>query len=116
MLRYLFGFLLVASAVCAQSWNDRAGDVSFDKAELEARIVGKSITFFDDGESLFADDGRYSYTYDGGATAYGKYQIKQDGVVCVDFDNGFARCDRFVMAGERLVLQTEKGERFPVRN
>lgn len=115
MFRTLFALMVIANPAMAQSWNDWSGDIALSNADLEDRIVGQSITFYDNGLSLYADDGSYSYTYDGGGTAYGEYELKDDGVVCVDFANGFTRCDRFVFAGDRLVLQTEKGERFPVR-
>lgn len=115
MFRTLFVFMIIAGPVTAQSWNDRSGDIVLSDADLSDRIVGQSITFYDNGMSQYDDDGSYSYTYDGGGTAYGQYELKDDGVVCVAFANGFTRCDRFVLSGDRLVLQTEKGERFPVR-
>lgn len=115
MQKTTIALIFTASFASAQSWNDRGGDIVLNETELTERLVGQSIVFFDDGESSYSADGRYSYTYDGGATAYGVYSLKPDGVVCVDFENGFARCDRFVLSGDRLVLQTEKGERFPIR-
>ena len=44
-------------------------------------------------------------------------ELRDDGsgVVCSAFDNGFSRCDMYVDDGARLVLITEDGTRFPVR-
>ena len=45
----------------------------------------------------------------------GRYTISDDSTVCIDFDNGFSRCDMYVRSGEKLVLLTEDGLRFPIR-
>lgn len=81
-----------------------------------ALIDGQTLTFFDDGQSKFSAGGAYSYTYaNGGGTAFGAYEVGEDGTVCIAFRNGFGRCDRYVESGGRVVMLTEKGERFPVR-
>jgi len=115
MRLFLAGLIVMASAAGAQEWNDRAGDIALSETDLTDRLVGQTITFYDNGQSVYFDDGRYTYTYDGGGTAHGYYRLEQDGVVCVEFVHGFQRCDRFVLSGDRLVLQTEAGDRFPVR-
>lgn len=111
----LAGLILAAGTAAAQDWNDRVGDVVLNETELSDRLVGQTLTFFDNGKSVYFEDGRYTYTYDGGGTAHGYYRLETDGVVCVDFVHGFERCDRFVFSGDRLVLQTTDGDRFPVR-
>lgn len=93
----------------------RDGDSVLEQAAVSDRLVGQSIMFYDNGVSRFETDGRYSYTYDQGGTAYGQFEIGVDGVVCIDFINGFSRCDRYVANGERLLLLTADGLRFPVR-
>ncbi|MFV2053979.1 hypothetical protein [Aliiroseovarius sp. YM-037] len=108
--------ILSASAATAQQdWPTRDTDTLFTREGLRDRLVGQSITFYDDGVSQFAEDGVYAYTYDQGGTAFGEYVIGEDSTVCVNFQNGFTRCDLFVAAGDQLVLITEKGDRYPVR-
>ncbi|WP_434086028.1 hypothetical protein [Leisingera thetidis] len=108
---------LMAGSALAGEWGLRPGDTPFARHELEA-LPGRSFRFFDGGESLYGRDGAYAYTYsmdNGGGTAWGTYRIAGDGSICVDFANGFARCDLYVRNGSRVILITEKGERFPVR-
>ncbi|MFY0312011.1 hypothetical protein ACFMBG_19185 [Leisingera sp. D0M16] len=108
---------LAAGAAQAADWQLRPGDAPFARDELEA-LPGQSFRFYDGGESLYGSGGAYSYTYsleNGGGTAWGTYRIAEDGSICVDFTNGFARCDLYVRNGSRVILITEKGERFPVR-
>ena len=47
--------------------------------------------------------------------AEGVYRIEADGSVCVDFINGFSRCDLYVRSGDRVILLDEKGDRYPLR-
>ncbi len=98
-------------------WALRSSDRPFSAEEL-ADLPGQSFVFFDNGEAIYGAEGAYSYTYssaNGGGTAWGTYQIAEDGSVCVDFASGAERCDYLVHSGERVILLTEKGERFPVR-
>jgi len=115
MNRILLSLMLTATPLMAQDWNTRATDQLLSESELADRIVGQTITFYDNGKSQFYDDGRYTYTYDGGGTAYGYFELQPNGVVCIDYVNGFKRCDRFVLSGAGLVLLTEAGDRFPLR-
>lgn len=111
-----FCLLLSAQAVSAQDWALRAGDERLTDGQLEALSNGASVTYYDDGISEYSAGGAYSYTYaDGGGTAFGVFRVTEDGAVCVDFRNGFSRCDLFVRKDGALVLLTEKGERFPAR-
>ncbi|MGR3639829.1 hypothetical protein [Alterinioella nitratireducens] len=110
-------FLLLASPAVAQEWFMRAGDVLFSEVELSDRLRGNTITFHDGGEARFFEDESYSYTYaNGGGTAQGQYKVNDDSTVCIDFANGFSRCDLYVLNGERLVMATEDGVRFPIRD
>ena len=100
----------------AQEWAIRADDQPLDDVLVMAEIVGKSLQYFDGGVSKFSAGGAYSYTYaNGGGTAFGRYEIGVDGTVCIAFRNGFGRCDRYVESGGRVVMLTEKGERFPIQ-
>nr|WP_291735159.1 hypothetical protein [Leisingera sp. F5] len=108
---------LMAGSALAGDWPLRPGDTALAQDELDA-LSGRSFRFFDGGESLYGSDGAYAYTYsaeNGGGTAWGTYRIAADGSVCVEFANGLGRCDLYVRNGSRVILITEKGERFPVR-
>ncbi len=110
-------FVLAPVLVQAGDWDVRQTDRPFEEHELAA-LPGQSFVFFDDGEAAFGADGAYSYTYsaaNGGGTLWGSYHIGPDGSVCIDFVNGFSRCDLYVHSGNRVVLITETGERYPVR-
>ena len=102
-------------SVFAQDWKLRDNDARLDRRQLAEALVDQKIVFFDNGESKFSADGAYSYTYDQGGTAFGRYTLSDDSTVCIDFDNGFSRCDMYVRSGEKLVLLTEDGLRFPIR-
>ena len=115
-MRSFITLLFLATAAAADSWNIRPDDMILDRPQVSAMIEGKTLTFFDDGQSKFSAGGAYSYTYaNGGGTAFGAYDIQPDGTVCIAFRNGFGRCDRYVQNGARFVMLTEKGERFPIR-
>ena len=109
-------FVFFSGAAAADNWNLRDSDQILDADALAGFADGGSITFFDDGVSLFSAGGAYSYTYaNGGGTAFGRFRIEDDGVICIDYRNGFSRCDLYVRNGGRLVLLTEDGERYPVK-
>ncbi len=106
----------VATAAAAQDFQLRDSDTAVPVEALKARLSGQIISFYDDGKSEFYEDGRYTYTYGGeGGTAYGYWKITADGTVCIDYVNGWSRCDMYVQSGDRLVLITDAGDRFPIR-
>ncbi|MCC1490995.1 hypothetical protein [Cognatishimia sp. F0-27] len=106
--------VLAPFAALAEPFALRDGDVALP--DPAARFAGQSITFFDNGVSAFYEDGRYTYTYaNDGGTAYGYWRISETGAVCIDYVNGFARCDLYVENAGRLILLDEKGDRYPVR-
>lgn len=95
----------------------RAGDTILNQSDMADLLTGQIVEFFDGSKSRYDADGRYAYTYtDDGPEWTGTYRLLDDSLVCVDFDNGSARCDRFVRDGDRVVLIIEDGTRFPVRN
>ena len=119
-MRLMFAAVLMCLAlpVVAQEFTVRDSDRVLDADGMAADVVGRTHEFFDGGVSFFSVSGTYTYTYSDGGRAYGRYALKddgQDGVVCSDFDNGFSRCDKYVHDGTRLVLLTEDGNRFPVK-
>ncbi|GFE50440.1 hypothetical protein So717_21930 [Roseobacter cerasinus] len=93
----------------------RASDRELTRAEVEQLTDGRTLIFFDEGRSRFSAGGAYSYTYVSGESAFGRYRVEQDGTVCIDYRNGFSRCDRYVESSGRIVMLTQKGERFPIR-
>ncbi len=114
MTRYLIAALFAATPLTAAEWPTKPGDVPLSEQELEA-LAGRTLTFYDDGQAAFSAGGAYSYTYAGGASAFGTYSIAEDGSICIAYRNGFSRCDLYVRSGERLILIDEKGDRYPVR-
>ncbi|WP_415921818.1 hypothetical protein [Tateyamaria sp. SN6-1] len=115
-MRWIFLFVMVCGPALAQDWNLRGSDRVLPRAEVLALIEGQTLVFFDDGQSKFSAGGAYSYTYaNGGGTAFGQYEVAEDGTVCIAFRNGFSRCDRYVQTATRTVMLTQKGERFPLR-
>jgi len=115
MIKFLIVLNLFAGGAQAQDWALRDGDTSLDSAAIEAQVIGQKIVFYDNGESRFSPGGAYSYTYYQGGTAYGVFRVEADGVICIDYRNGFGRCDKYVRNGDALVLLTESGERYPIR-
>jgi len=108
--------LTALPAFAQDTYAFREGDEALAADRLQDRLSGRTLTFFDDGVSEYYDDGRYTYTYaENGGTAYGYWRIAEDGAICVDFVNGFARCDHIVQSGGRLILLDARGERYPIR-
>jgi len=108
---------LISGAAMAQTVDTRPGDALISSADLDARLRGQELIFFDDGVSHFYNDGRYTYAYDmgDGGYAYGYFEVPGDSTVCVAFVNGLSRCDALVENAGRLVLITSDGDRFPIR-
>ncbi len=117
-MRLSLALLLLPTPALAQDFALRDSDTRFGRAELEAELAGRTLTFFDDGESRFSPGGAYSYTYgpvNGGGTQFGTFTVLPEGIVCILYRNGMDRCDMYVRSNGRLVVLTEEGERFPVR-
>lgn len=106
---------LAAVPLHAAEWAVRKSDQSLTREEVDRLTAGQTIIFYDGGRSKYSVGGSYSYTYASGESAYGQYSIAEDGTVCVAYRNGFGRCDRYVRNGDRVILLTETGLRFPVR-
>jgi hypothetical protein len=108
---------LLAGMATAQTLDTRPGDALIPSDDLDTRLRGQELIFFDDGVSHFYNDGRYTFAYDmgEGGFAYGYFEVSDDSTVCIAFVNGFSRCDAFVENAGRLVLITGDGDRFPIR-
>ncbi|MBT8458319.1 MAG: hypothetical protein HKP37_01345 [Boseongicola sp.] len=112
----VFPLLVAANSTLAQD-GLRESDMKLDMAALTALLSGQVVEFFDGSKSSYLNDSRYEYTYtDDGPIWAGAYRMEDNSAVCVDFDNGSARCDFFVKDGARVILITSDGLRFPVRN
>ncbi len=114
-MRILLPLIFIASASLADDFASLSGDVALSDDELLALTSDQTLHFYEGGLSRYSTGGAYSYSYADGATAYGRFDVRADGLVCVEFVNGRNRCDRFVHSHGRLVLLTEDGDRFPVR-
>ncbi|MGJ8603332.1 MAG: hypothetical protein ACSHXH_04325 [Marivita sp.] len=117
MIRFALALCLLPIPLAAQQWAPRDSDVLFEQAALDALLRGATITFFDDGQSQFFEDGRYTYTYaNDGGTGYGYFTVENDSTICIDFVTGAARCDLYVRDDQgRLIVITDSGDRFPTR-
>ncbi len=93
----------------------RPGDRPFTRSELAAFLLTHAVRFHDGGHSEYGPGEAYAYVYESGGRAEGRYRIEPDGSVCVDFDNGFSRCDLYVRNGTRVLLIDQKGDRYPLR-
>ena len=108
--------ICAAGPVVAQDWNLRGSDAILDAAAMARIADGGSLRFYDDGLSRFSAGGAYSYTYaNDGGTAFGRFRVEAEGIICIDYRNGMSRCDKYVRNDGRLVLLTTNGERFPVK-
>lgn len=104
----------IATAATAQGLRD--GDTMLDVAQIEAQLAGNSVLFYDGSEARFGVNGDYSYRYTPeDAPFVGTYAATADSRVCVVFSGGANRCDTYVLDGDRLVLITDDGLRFPVK-
>lgn len=118
MIRLIILFVLSANTANAQSYETRASDTVLDADAFAQLVLGRELEFFDGGISRYSPGGSYSWTYsaaNGGGNWFGTHEFGTDGTVCIDFRTLRSRCDMFVQAGERLVLLTEDGQRYPVR-
>lgn len=107
--------IITGSAVAAQG--ARPGDEAFSAQELHQLLAGYTAEFYDGSQARYAADGGYMYRYGPRELAYpGRFNTTEDGQVCVDFSDGNRRCDTIVRANGRLVLVTEQGHRFPLRD
>lgn len=114
-MRLLILLLSLPSALWAADFQLLKDDVALTRQEVVQMTERGLLTFYEGGQSRYSADGAYSYTYDQGATAFGAFSIGEDGVICIEYQNGRSRCDRFVNSHGRLVMLTEDGQRFAIR-
>jgi hypothetical protein len=103
--------------VAAAGQGMREGDATFGAVGLAETLSGRTLEFFDASLARYGADGSYSYRYRPDDPPFrGTWDTTDESAVCVSFNNGFSRCDTIVRAEGRLVLITEDGLRFPVRD
>lgn len=94
----------------------RDTDTVLGREALMTLLEGNMFEFYTGGFARYGADGGYDYRYEAnGAPAPGRYEVREDGLVCVLFHNGFDRCDLIVRAGERYVMIIDNGQRYPVK-
>ena len=93
----------------------RASDTAFTAEDLAETLSGQRVEFFDASAARYYADGTYEYRYSPDDPVWRGTWETAGTEVCVTFDNGFSRCDAYVLDGERLVMIIEDGTRFPVR-
>ncbi|MCF2871797.1 hypothetical protein L0664_12025 [Octadecabacter sp. G9-8] len=111
--------IVLAVPAMAQDYAIRDSDSVPTLASLSDTILDRDLEYFDGGISRYNTGGDYAWTYaqnNGGGVHTGTHDIQDNGIVCVTYDAGPQRCDMFVMAGDRLVLLTDDGQRYPLRD
>ena len=114
-MRFVLLFLCLPLMAHAAEFRVLPDDEPLSQAEVSEITERHLIEFFEGGQARYSAGGSYSYTYESGATAYGRFEVGPDGVVCILFRNGRDRCDMFVRSHGRLVMVTQSGDRFPIR-
>jgi len=77
--------------------------------EVKSWVVGKEFLFRDVGIVTYKADGRYEfYGLNGGGTSRGIYRITEDRI-CVDFNNGYKRCDQILKDGPKYYFKSSRG-------
>lgn len=89
-----------SSASAAATANERPAS----RAELQSVAVGRTLA----SGQTFNADGTYRFK----GQHPGRYTIG-DGRICVNFVNGYRRCDRIVTDGTTYTLINQNGRRFP---
>ena len=113
----VLGVILSTLPVSGQGMDDpiRPDDKLIDHAQLDRMVRGQALQFHDGGLARFEQDGKYSWTYGGGGTWLGHFDVSEDSTICVTFVTGVTRCDLYVENAGRLVLITQDGTRFPIK-
>lgn len=115
------GILLLAALVMAcqppgsdASWATRPGDRRLSADELTKLVVGQSVRFEDQSQAMLRADRTYILTDSDGSTYPARWDMTPDGVLCLRFPRGGARCDVFVRNGAALALISRRGRRLAV--
>lgn len=98
------GASLLGSSLLAPS--ALAGDRAVPQKQLMQMIAGRTVAIGPNTASYGAD-GTYSYS----SGDRGLYRVS-NGRICIDFENGHARCDTVVSDGGRYYLINGRGDRY----
>ncbi len=109
IMRYVLFFLAWPTVALSQSFALLADDEALSRDDVIALTERHLVEFYEGGQSRYSVGGSYSYTYQGGGTAYGAFEVQADGTICILFRNGRDRCDRFVRSHGRIVMITQTG-------
>ncbi|MCB1468825.1 MAG: hypothetical protein M9944_05890 [Rhizobiaceae bacterium] len=121
MKRAAVAFALILLAGCQSAVPEmserRASTVpsvpTLSGSTLQAFIVGNSLRYSHYGAvSSFFSDGRYGYR-DYEVRDGGTYTISGD-MVCINFDDGGRRCDRYAKVGDDYVRIEEGGRQTKI--
>ena len=102
-MRYLIVLLWLPFDAAAEDFPLLPNDEVLNRAEVVGLTERHLIEFYEGGQSRYSVGGSYSYTYQGGGTAYGAFEEGQDGVNCIAIRTGRDRCDRYVRSQGRIV-------------
>lgn len=114
-MRYFYFLLFWPASVWASDFTILEDDVVLSRAEVVEMTQRHAVEFYEGGLSRYSAGGSYSYTYQGGGTAFGRFDVGEDGTICIAYRNGQSRCDRFVRSHGRLIMLTADGQRFAIR-
>ena len=117
-MKYAVLLIALATPVAAQDYAVRSADIVLTSASLSDQILDRDLEYFDGGICRYDTNGAYAWTYadnNGGGVHRSVHVMRDDGVVCITYDAGPTRCDMFVVSSGRLILLTDDGQRYPVR-
>ena len=101
----------LALAACTTTQSD------LTDSQLQSLLTGQTVTFEPSGQATYAANGRYTYTgpFNGRNVVHrGRYYFASN-QVCVNFDDGGRRCDRYVRRGDDYYLINARGSEFRAR-
>lgn len=96
-----------ASLICLLSGETRAQQALTDE-QAKALLVGRSVLFSDYSIAKYDAGGAYTYVAANNLLFRGKYTIA-NGRLCLNLDNGTARCDTLHEDRFGVFMQTESG-------
>ena len=122
MIAATAGFIAIggaADAKCSnkaikQNWNFQSDDVRISGKFLEKTVIGKLVSYGDEGTEHYGADGSYFYKSNEGKWDAKGVVYYKDGSRCLDYANG-PRYDMYVVNNKRLVLINGHGGRLEAK-
>ena len=82
--------------------------------EIAAAFIGNTVDIAGGGVAIYGTDGRYTYRlvtpYDN-EKSMGRYSIRPS-TICIQFDDGFSRCDTIYVDDGRYTLVDKDNREF----